>query len=139
MTKLTIEMPNSEGLSKAVSEKIIKQSANPEEKANIVVVKKKKKTESAGVANSGLVVTDVRIREIDGLKNVKAFAAITFNGAFVVHDLKIIEGDDGYFVSFPDKKDSAGNFKDICHPIDTATRDMINQKVIAAWTAKHKG
>ena len=64
---------------------------------------------------------------------MKAVASITINGEFVVHDIKVIEGDKGYFVAMPSKKDGNGDYKDIAHPINTATRKTIQDAVLAKY------
>lgn len=77
-------------------------------------------------------ITDVRIR----LKNetkLKGVASITIDECFVVHDIKIIEGNDGPFISMPSKKTSDGQFKDIAHPINTETREEIKDAVLEAY------
>ena len=77
-------------------------------------------------------ITDVRVRPVEKADGkMKAVASITINGEFVVHDIKVIEGDKGYFVAMPSKKDGNGDYKDIAHPINTATRKTIQDAVLA--------
>lgn len=79
-------------------------------------------------------ITDVRVRPVEKADGkMKAVASITINGEFVVHDIKVIEGDKGYFVAMPSKKDGNGDYKDIAHPINTATRKNIQDAVIAKY------
>lgn len=79
-------------------------------------------------------ITDVRVRPIEKADGkMKAVASITINGEFVVHDIKVIEGDKGYFVAMPSKKDGNGDYKDIAHPINTATRKTIQDAVLAKY------
>ncbi len=79
-------------------------------------------------------ITDVRVRPVEKADGkMKAVASITINGEFVVHDIKVIEGDKGYFVAMPSKKDGNGDYKDIAHPINTATRKTIQDAVIAKY------
>ena len=79
-------------------------------------------------------ITDVRVRPMDKAdSNMKAVASITIDGEFVVHDIKVIEGDKGYFVAMPSKKDGNGDYKDIAHPINTATRKTIQDAVLAKY------
>lgn len=79
-------------------------------------------------------ITDVRIRPVEKTEGkMKAVASITINGEFVVHDIKVIEGDKGYFIAMPSKKDGNGDYKDIAHPINTATRKCIQDAVIAKY------
>ena len=79
-------------------------------------------------------ITDVRVRPVEKADGkMKAVASITINGEFVVHDIKVIEGDKGYFVAMPSKKDGNGDYKDIAHPINTATRKAIQDAVLAKY------
>ena len=79
-------------------------------------------------------ITDVRVRPVEKTDGkMKAVASITINGEFVVHDIKVIEGDKGYFVAMPSKKDGNGDYKDIAHPINTATRKTIQDAVLAKY------
>ena len=77
-------------------------------------------------------ITDVRIRLKDEEK-LKGIASITIDECFVVHDVKIINGKDGLFVSMPNKKNAEGEHRDIAHPIKTETRVEINQIVLDAY------
>ena len=77
-------------------------------------------------------ITDVRIRLKDETK-LKGIASITIDECFVVHDIKVIAGKDGLFISMPSKKTAEGEHKDICHPIVTATREMIKEEVLKAY------
>ena len=77
-------------------------------------------------------ITDVRVRLMDKAdSNMKAVASITIDGEFVVHDIKVIQGNDKLFIAMPSKKDGNGDFKDIAHPINTATRTKIQETVLA--------
>ena len=78
--------------------------------------------------------SDVRIRLIsnDGSK-LKAVASITIEDCFVVHDIKVLEGNQGLFVSMPSRKTPDGQFKDVAHPINTATREQLNAVVLEAY------
>ena len=79
-------------------------------------------------------ITDVRVRLVtkDDAK-LKAVASITIEDAIVVHDIKIINGKDGLFISMPSRKTPDGDFKDIVHPINTQTREMVRDAVLAAY------
>lgn len=79
-----------------------------------------------------LKITDVRLRLKDEAK-LKAVASITFDECFVVHDIKVIDGKDGLFVSMPSKKNAEGVHKDIAHPIKTETREEIQNTVLEAY------
>ena len=79
-------------------------------------------------------ITDVRVRPMDKAdSNMKAVASITIDGEFVVHDIKVIQGNDKLFIAMPSKKDGNGDFKDIAHPINTATRTKIQNAVLAKY------
>ena len=79
-------------------------------------------------------ITDVRVRPMDKAdSNMKAVASITIDGEFVVHDIKVIQGNDKLFIAMPSTKDGNGDFKDIAHPINTATRTKIQDAVLAKY------
>lgn len=79
-------------------------------------------------------ITDVRVRPMDKAdSNMKAVASITIDGEFVVHDIKVIQDNDKLFIAMPSKKDGNGDFKDIAHPINTATRTKIQDAVLAKY------
>ncbi len=80
-------------------------------------------------------ITDVRLIKVDGQNRLKAIAAITIDDCFVVHELRVIEGDNGLFVAMPSRKRSSGEYKDIAHPINQDTRKMIENKVIEVYNA----
>ena len=75
-------------------------------------------------------ITDVRIRKINKEGRMKAIVSVTFDEAFVVHDIKVIEKDDGIFIAMPSRKTSDGEFRDIAHPINQAAREMIQTAVL---------
>lgn len=75
-------------------------------------------------------ITDVRLRMMDGETKMKAIASVTIEGEFVVHDVKVIEGEKGMFIAMPSRKMVNGEFKDIAHPINTETREMMQQIVL---------
>lgn len=79
-----------------------------------------------------LKITDIRIRLKDEPK-LKGVASITIDECFVVHDIKVIDGKDGLFISMPSKKNADGSHKDICHPIVTETREEIKNAVLEAY------
>ena len=80
-----------------------------------------------------LDITEVRVRKVNGDGKLKAFASITIDNAFVVHDLKVIEGKKGYFVAMPSRKTTTGDYKDTAHPIATATREKIQTAVLTEF------
>ena len=77
-------------------------------------------------------VTDVRVRKVESAtgKKLKAIVSITLDDEFVVHDIKVIEGDTGLFIARPSKRSSDGEYRDIAHPINTATRDNIQRVIL---------
>lgn len=78
-------------------------------------------------------ITDVRIRKITTDGKMKAIVSVTFGNEFVVHDIKIIEGQNGLFIAMPSRKTPDGEFKDIAHPINTDTREKIQSSILAAY------
>lgn len=74
-------------------------------------------------------ITDVRVRKVAKEGKLKAVVSITIDGEFVVHDIKVIEGEKGLFIAMPSRKATDGEYRDIAHPINSATRDRI-QKII---------
>lgn len=74
-------------------------------------------------------ITDVRVRKIAKEGKMRAVVSITLDDEFVVHDIKVIEGDKGLFIAMPSKKATDGEYRDIAHPIKSTTRDNI-QKII---------
>lgn len=78
-------------------------------------------------------VTDVRIRKINQEGKMKAIVSVTLNDAFVVHDVKVVEGQNGLFVAMPSKRMPDGEFKDIAHPISQEARSVIQQAVLQAY------
>ncbi len=78
-------------------------------------------------------ITDVRVRRITKEGKMKAVVSITIDDEFVVHDIKVIEGDKGLFIAMPSKKATDGEFRDIAHPINTSTRDNIQKIILEAY------
>lgn len=78
-------------------------------------------------------ITDVRIRKINMDGRMKAIVSVTFDDAFVVHDVKVVEGQKGLFVAMPSKKMPDGEFRDIAHPISSSARDVIQTAVLKAY------
>lgn len=78
-------------------------------------------------------ITDVRIRKINTEGKMKAVVSVTLDDVFVVHDIKIIEGKDRLFIAMPSRKTSDGEYRDIVHPINSVTREMLHNKIIAKF------
>ena len=74
-------------------------------------------------------ITDVRVRKVAKEGKMKAIVSITLDNEFVIHDIKVIEGEKGLFIAMPSRKATDGEYRDIAHPINSETRDKI-QKVI---------
>ena len=78
-------------------------------------------------------ITEIRIRKIDGTGKMKAIVSVTFDDMFVIHDMKIIEGASGLFIAMPSRKTPSGEYKDIAHPINSETREMIQQIILKRY------
>ncbi len=80
-------------------------------------------------------ITDVRLRKVNSENRMKAVASVTFDGEFVIHDIKVIESEDGLFIAMPSKKIPNGEFRDIAHPINAETREKIQKAILEAYEA----
>ncbi len=80
-------------------------------------------------------ITDVRIRKISKEGKMKAIVSITLDDEFVVHDIKVIEGEKGLFIAMPSRKAGDGEYRDIAHPINSQTRDNIQRIVLERYEA----
>ena len=78
-------------------------------------------------------ITDVRIRKVEKEGKMKAVVSITIDEEFVVHDIKIIEGEKGLFIAMPSRKSAAGEYRDIAHPINSDTRDRIQKLILEKY------
>ena len=78
-------------------------------------------------------VTDVRIRKVQEEGKMKAIVSVTFDDEFVVHDIKIIDGQNGLFVAMPSRKMADGEFRDIAHPINAETRKKIQDAIFEEY------
>lgn len=81
-------------------------------------------------------ITDVRVRKVSKEGKMKAVVSVTFDDEFVVHDIKVIEGDKGLFIAMPSRKSSDGEFRDIAHPINSSTRDKIQATVLEKYQSE---
>ena len=81
-------------------------------------------------------ISDIRIKIVEATGKLKAVASITLDGCFVVHDIKILEGNRGLFVMMPSRKSADGIYKDVAHPINTETREMLKTVLIKAYSDK---
>jgi stage V sporulation protein G len=78
-------------------------------------------------------ITEVRIRKVDDSGRMKAIASVTFNELFVIHDLRVIEGNDGFFVAMPSRKMPNGSYKDVAHPICSKMRELIHDTIMMEY------
>ena len=78
-------------------------------------------------------ITDVRVRKIAKEGKMKAVVSITLDNVFVVHDIKVIEGEKGMFIAMPSKKASDGESRDIAHPIKSSTRELIQNLILQKY------
>ena len=78
-------------------------------------------------------ITDVRLRKIETEGKLRAYVSITFDDSFVVHDLRVIDGNKGMFVAMPSKRLPNGEHKDIAHPINTEIREKIQNAVLDVY------
>lgn len=77
-----------------------------------------------------MTISDVWVRKITKEGKLKAIVSITLDNEFVVHDIKVIEGEKGLFIAMPSKKSSDGEYRDIAHPINSSTREMIQSVIL---------
>ncbi|MBU2559531.1 SpoVG family protein [archaeon] len=78
-------------------------------------------------------ITDVRIYRVEGTGNLRAYAAVTLDESYVVHGLRVLEGEAGFWVGMPASKNKRGEFKDIFHPITREARDILVKSVITRY------
>ena len=78
-------------------------------------------------------ITDVRVRKTTKEGKMRAIVSVTFDDEFVVHDIKVIEGEKGLFIAMPSKKANDGEYRDIAHPINSATRDNLQKVILDAY------
>ncbi len=78
-------------------------------------------------------ITDVRVRKVNQEGKMKAVVSITIENAFVVHDIKVIEGENGLFIAMPSRKTTTGEFKDIAHPINSSSREIIQTAILSKY------
>ncbi len=78
-------------------------------------------------------ITDVRVRKVAKEGKMKAVVSITLDNEFVVHDIKVIEGEKGMFIAMPSRKAADGEYRDIAHPINSQTRDRIQEMILQKY------
>jgi stage V sporulation protein G len=84
-------------------------------------------------------ITKVNLRLVENMNKVRAIASVTFDEEFVVNDIRLVEGDKGFFVAMPSRKLPDGSYKDVAHPIKTEMREKIQQAVLAEYENKKSG
>ncbi|MBF7082678.1 septation regulator SpoVG [Desulfallas sp. Bu1-1] len=80
-------------------------------------------------------VTDVRVRKVLAEGKMKAIVSVTLDDMFVIHDVKVVEGQNGLFVAMPSRKTPDGEFRDIAHPINSQAREIIQNAVLEAYAS----
>lgn len=78
-------------------------------------------------------ITDVRVRKVAKDTKMKAVVSITIDDEFVVHDIKVIEGEKGLFIAMPSRKSTDGEYRDIAHPINSQTREKLQELILKAY------
>ena len=81
-------------------------------------------------------ITDIRIRKVDKEGKMKAVVSITIDEEFVGHDIKVIEGEKGMFIAMPSRKAADGEYRDVAHPINSDTRERIQQLILEKYQAE---
>jgi stage V sporulation protein G len=80
-------------------------------------------------------ITDIRVSKIENDEKLRAFVSLVLDDCFLVGDLRVVEGEDGYFVAMPSKRKRDGSFKDIAYPLNNDVREAIELKVLQAYEA----
>ena len=78
-------------------------------------------------------ITDIRVRKIQGDGKMRGMASITIDDEFVVHDIKIIDGEKGFFIAMPSRRSKEGEFRDVAHPIKSETRTQLQNMILKAY------
>ena len=78
-------------------------------------------------------ITDVRVRKVETDGKMKAVVSITIDDVFVIHDIKVIEGDKGIFIAMPSRKSADGQYRDIAHPINSETRNALQEMILEKY------
>lgn len=78
-------------------------------------------------------ITDIRVRKLTKEGKMKAVVSVTFDDVFVVHDIKVIDGDKGLFIAMPSRRAGDGEYRDIAHPINSDMRDKLQSEILAKY------
>lgn len=81
-------------------------------------------------------ITDIRIRKLEGGGKMKAIVSVTIDDEFVLHDIKIVDGEKGLFIAMPSKKTADGEYRDIAHPIRTETRNRMQKMILDRYASE---
>lgn len=81
-------------------------------------------------------ITDVRVRKVEKEGKLKAIVSITIDDEFVVHDIKVIDGEKGLFIAMPSRKANDGEYRDIAHPINSGTREQLQDLILERYHAE---
>lgn len=81
-------------------------------------------------------ITDIRIKKVEGENKLKAYASITFDDSFVIHNIKVIQGNNGPFIAMPSRRTRSGEMKDVAHPINSQFREKIQNAILEAYQAE---
>jgi stage V sporulation protein G len=83
-------------------------------------------------------ITEVKVYPVKDSGRLKAYATVVFDNCFIIRDLKVIEGDKGFFVSMPSRRRKDGSFRDIVHPLDSETRSSIENRIVEEYKTAEK-
>ncbi|MFQ5354020.1 MAG: septation regulator SpoVG [Thermodesulfobacteriota bacterium] len=83
-------------------------------------------------------ITEIKVLPVDGDEKLKAYVTIKLDDYFIVRDMKVIKGTNGYFVAMPAKKMKDGTYRDLAHPLDKGTREMIEKEVMCEFDKTHQ-
>lgn len=78
-------------------------------------------------------ITDIRVRKVEKEGKMRAVVSVTIDSVFVVHDIKVIEGEKGMFIAMPSRKTADGEYRDVAHPINSETRQQLQQLILEAY------
>lgn len=78
-------------------------------------------------------ITDIRVRKVNTDGKLKAYVTVTFDDCFVVHNVKVIQGESGVFIAMPSRRTKSGEYKDVAHPINTEFRNKLQDKILEEY------
>ena len=78
-------------------------------------------------------ITDIRIRRLEGSNKMKAIVSITIDDEFVLHDIKVVDGEKGLFIAMPSRKNAEGEYRDVAHPINSDTRKQLQNLIMEKY------